>query len=47
MAKDHRFQFEINGQIGMHALVSYLKLMPELCQQMDELQKMIDRFLNS
>lgn len=46
-SKDHRFQIEINGQIGIHALVSYLKLMPELCQQMDELQKMIDRFLNS
>jgi hypothetical protein len=46
-SKDHRSQIEINGQIGIHALVSYLKLMPELCQQMDDLQKMIDRFLNS
>ena len=44
--KDRRFQFEINGQIGIRALVGYLKLMPELCRQMEELQKKIDRFLN-
>ena len=45
-SKDHRFQIEINGQIGIHALVSFLKLMPELCQQMNDLQKKIDCFLN-
>ena len=45
-SKDRRFQIEINGSIGFHALVGYLKLMPELCQQMDDLQKKIDRFLN-
>ena len=44
--KDHRFQLEINGQIGIRALVGYLKMMPGLCRQMDELQKKIDRFLN-
>jgi hypothetical protein len=33
-AKDHRFQLEIKGSIGIHALVGYLKLMPELCRQM-------------
>lgn len=46
-SKDRRFQVEINGSIGFHALVGFLKLMPELCQQMDELQKKIDYFLNS
>ena len=45
-SKDRRFQVEINGQIGFHALVSFLKLMPELCQQMDDLQKKTDCFLN-
>lgn len=45
-SRDCRFQVEINGSIGFHALVGFLKLMPELCQQMDDLQKKIDRFLN-
>lgn len=45
-AKDRRFQFQVHGSIGIHALVSYLKLMPELCRQMDELQKKIDGSLN-
>lgn len=34
--KDRRFQLQISGSIGLHALVGYLKQMPALCQQMDK-----------
>ena len=35
-AKDRRFQLQISGSIGLHALVDYLKQMPALCQQMNK-----------
>ena len=35
-AKDRRFQLQISGSIGLHALVGYLKQMPALCQQMNK-----------
>lgn len=35
-AKDRRFQLQISGSIGLHALVGYLKQMPALCQQIDK-----------
>lgn len=35
-AKDCRFRLEITGNIGIHALVGYLKQMPELCRKMDK-----------
>ena len=35
-AKDRRFQLQISGSVGLHALVGYLKQMPALCQQMDK-----------
>ena len=35
-AKDRRFQLQIHGSIGIHALVGYLKQMPELCRKMDK-----------
>ena len=34
--KDRRFQLQISGSIGLHALVGYLKQMPALCQQMNK-----------
>ena len=42
---DCRFCLDINGRIGIHALVSYLKLMPALCKKMDELAARIDKML--
>ena len=36
-AKDQRFHLEIDGNIGINALVGYLKQMPELCRKMDKL----------
>ena len=44
-ARDRRFRLDINGSIGIHALVSYLKLMPVLCKKMDELAARIDKML--
>ena len=44
-ARDRRFRLDINGSIGIHALVSYLKLMPALCKKMDELAARIDKML--
>ena len=44
-ARDRRFRLDINGSIGIHALVSYLKLMPALCKKMDELAVRIDKML--
>ena len=44
-ARDRRFRLDINGSIGIHALVSYLKLMPVLCKRMDELAARIDKML--
>ena len=44
-ARDRRFRLDINGSIGIHALVSYLKLMPVLCKKMDELAARIDKIL--
>ena len=44
-AMDRRFRLDINGSIGIHALVSYLKLMPVLCKKMDELAVRIDKML--
>ena len=41
-AKDRRFQITIQGYIGMHAIIGYLKQMPELCQKM----KKLSEFLN-
>lgn len=35
-AKDRRFQLQISGSIGLHALVGYLKQMPALCKQMNK-----------
>ena len=35
-AKDRRFQLQISGSVGLHALVGYLKQMPALCQQIDK-----------
>ena len=35
-AKDRRFQLQISGSIGLHALVGYLKQMPALCRQMNK-----------
>jgi hypothetical protein len=35
-AKDRRFQLQISGSVGLHALVGYLKQMPALCQQMNK-----------
>lgn len=35
-AKDRRFQLQISGSIGLHALVGYLKQMPALCRQIDK-----------
>lgn len=42
---DCRFRLDINGRIGIHALVGYLKLMPALCKKMDELAARIDKML--
>ena len=44
-ARDRRFRLDINGRIGIHALVGYLKLMPALCKKMDELAARIDKML--
>ena len=44
-ARDRRFRLDINGSIGIHALVGYLKLMPALCKKMDELAARIDKML--
>ena len=44
-ARDRRFRLDINGSIGIHALVGYLKLMPVLCKKMDELAARIDKML--
>jgi hypothetical protein len=44
-ARDRRFRLDINGSIGIHALVSYLKLMTVLCKKMDELAVRIDKML--
>ena len=44
-ARDRRFRLDINGSIGIHALVNYLKLMPVLCKKMDELAARIDKML--
>lgn len=44
-AKERRFRLDINGSIGIHALVGYLKLMPALCKKMDELAARIDKML--
>ena len=44
-AWDRRFRLDIKGSIGIHALVSYLKLMPVLCKRMDELAARIDKML--
>ena len=44
-ARDRRFRLDINGSIGIHALVGYLKLMPVLCKKMDELAVRIDKML--
>ena len=44
-ARDRRFRLDINGSIGIHALVNYLKLMPTLCKKMDELAARIDKML--
>ena len=44
-ARDRRFRLDINGRIGIHALVGYLKLMPVLCKKMDELAERIDKML--
>lgn len=44
-ARDRRFRLDINGSIGIHALVGYLKLMPALCKKMDELAVRIDKML--
>ena len=44
-ARDRRFPLDINGRIGIHALVGYLKLMPALCKKMDELAARIDKML--
>ena len=41
-AKERRFQLDINGSIGIHALVGYLKQMPTLCEKMNELAARID-----
>lgn len=41
-AKDRRFQLQISGSIGLHALVGYLKQMPSLCQQMDKLAESLN-----
>ena len=30
------FLFKLNGSLGLHALVGYLKQMPDLCRQMDK-----------
>ena len=40
-----RFRLDINGSIGIHALVGYLKQMPALCKKMDELAARIDKML--
>ena len=42
---DCRFRLDINGRIGIHALVGYLRLMPALCKKMDELAARIDKML--
>jgi hypothetical protein len=42
---DCRFRLDINGRIGIHALVGYLKLMPAVCKKMDELAARIDKML--
>lgn len=44
-AKERRFRLDINGSIGIHALVGYLKHMPALCKKMDELAARIDKML--
>ena len=44
-ARVRRFRLDINGRIGIHALVGYLKLMPALCKKMDELAARIDKML--
>ena len=44
-ASVRRFRLDIKGSIGIHALVSYLKLMPALCKKMDELAARIDKML--
>lgn len=44
-AKDRRFRLDINGSIGIHALVGYLRQMPALCKKMDELAARIDKML--
>ncbi len=36
-AKDRRFQITIQGYIGMHAIISYLKQMPELSQRLKKI----------
>ena len=41
-AKERRSQLDINGSIGIHALVGYLKQMPTLCEKMNELAARID-----
>ena len=44
-AKERRFRLDINGSIGIHALVGYLRQMPALCKKMDELAARIDKML--
>ena len=44
-AKERRFRLDINGRIGIHALVGYLRQMPALCKKMDELAARIDKML--
>ena len=44
-ARVRRFRLDINGSIGIHALVGYLKLMPALCKKMDKLAARIDKML--
>lgn len=44
-AKERRFRLDINGAIGIHALVGYLRQMPALCKKMDELSARIDKML--
>ena len=41
-ARVRRFRLDINGSIGIHALVGYLKQMPTLCEKMNELAARID-----
>ena len=41
-AKDRSFQITIQGYIGMHAIIGYLKQMPELSQKMKKLSESLN-----